>query len=108
MAQYLGREQTLEVAPHFCNTYTAEWKPEYEEKAKKANGGPVAPEFSMTIPSARGEDHMRNFIDCVHSRELPRCNINRAWEEAVTIMMSVESFRREKKVRWDPATETIV
>jgi hypothetical protein len=104
----LGRDLTLEVGPKYCKTYMAEWKPEYAEKAKQANGGPVPPEFSMTVPYSQGADHMRNFIDCVHSRELPRCNINRAWEEAVTIMMSVESFRREKKVRWDPQTETIV
>jgi predicted dehydrogenase len=108
MAQYLGRDLTLEVAPHFCNTYTAEWKPEYGEKWKKANGGPVPPEFSFASNDARGADHMRNFIDCVRSRELPRCNVQRAWEEAVTIMMSVESYRREKKVRWDAVTETIV
>jgi predicted dehydrogenase len=108
VAQYLGRDLTLEVAPRFCTTYMAEWKPEYVEKAKKANGGPVPPEFSMNVPYPRGEQHMRNFIDCVHSRELPNCNINRAWEEAVTIMMSVESYRREKKVRWDPQTETVV
>jgi hypothetical protein len=51
---------------------------------------------------------MKNFVDCVRSRELPRCHIGRAFEEAVAIMMSVEAYRREKKVRWDPTTETIV
>ena len=99
MAQYLGRDMTLEVGPHYCNTYPAEWK--------QPNSGAV-PEFKMAEKSAEGEDHMKNFIDCVRSRELPRCNVHRAWEEAVTIMMSVESYRREKKVRWDAVTETIV
>ena len=108
MAQYLGREMALEVGPNYCRTYMAEWKPDYGEKWKKANGGPVPPDFSMTQQHWNGEQHMQNFIDCVRSRELPRCNINRAWEEAVAIMMAVESYRREKKVKWDAAKEEIV
>jgi predicted dehydrogenase len=109
MAQYLGRDKTLEVGPRYCNTYGAEWKPEYAEKLRKAGGGPVPPDFSFVekaYPS--GADHMRNFIDCARSRELPRCHVGRAFEEAVTIMMSVEAYRREKKVRWDPVAEVIV
>jgi hypothetical protein len=27
VAQFLGREMTLEVSPRFCRTYSAEWKP---------------------------------------------------------------------------------
>ncbi len=109
VAQYLGREKTMEVAPRFCNTYIAEWKPEYEQKLRQARGGNVPPDFTLTekaYPS--GEDHMKNFIDCVRSRETPRCGPQRAWEEAVAIAMAVESYRREKKVRWDPVTEEIV
>jgi predicted dehydrogenase len=109
MAQYLGRDMTLEVGPRYCNTFTAEWKPEYAAKAQQAKGGPVAPEFTMTERSyPSGADHMKNFIDCARSGQQPRCHIGRAFEEAAAIMMSVESYRREKKVRWDPATETIV
>ena len=100
MAQYLGRDKTLEVGPRYCRTFSAEWK---DETAARN------PDFSFTekyYPS--GADHMKNFIDSARSREQPRCNVNRAFEEAVAIMMAVESFRREKKVKWDPATETIV
>jgi hypothetical protein len=53
MAQYLGRDMTLEVAPRYCNTFTAEWKPEYAAKLKQAAGGVVRPEFSMTERSTR-------------------------------------------------------
>ena len=60
----------------------------------------------------RGElevsNHIRNFIDCVRSGETPRCGIDRAWEEAVTVVMSVESFFKERKVKWDPVNEQIV
>ena len=50
---------------------------------------------------------MKNFTDCIRSRDTG-CGIQRAWEEAVTIAVSVESYRREKKVRWDPVKEEIV
>jgi predicted dehydrogenase len=108
MAQYLGRDKTLEVGPRYCNTFTAEWKPEYMEKLRQS-GGNVKPDFAFVEKGwPSGEDHMRNFIDCVRSRELPRCHVGRAFEEAVTIMMSVEAYRREKKVRWNPEKEEIV
>lgn len=109
MAQYLGRDKTLEVGPRYCNTYIAEWKPEYMERLRKAAGGPVPPDFAFVEKGwPSGSDHMKNFFDCVRSRELPRCHVGRAFEEAVTIMMSVEAYRREKKVRWDPEKEEIV
>ena len=52
--------------------------------------------------------HMQNFIDCIRSRELPRCHVDRAFEEAVALIMSVEAYRRETKVKWDPVKEEIV
>jgi hypothetical protein len=51
---------------------------------------------------------MRNWIECIRSRQTPRCGIDRAWEEAVTIVMSVDSYRKERKVKWDPVNEQIV
>jgi hypothetical protein len=51
---------------------------------------------------------MQNFLDCVRSRELPRCHVDRAFEEAVALLMSLEAFRRDTKVRWDPVREEIV
>ncbi len=60
----------------------------------------------------RGENpvssHMRNWIDAIRGLDQPRCGIDRAWEEAVTIVMSVESCFRERKVKWDPVNEQIV
>ena len=60
-------------------------------------------EGELTVSS-----HMEDFFACVRSRQLPRCHVDRAFQEAVTILMSVESFRRERKVRWDPIREIIV
>lgn len=52
--------------------------------------------------------HWQDFIDCVRSRAMPRCGVDRAFEEAATIFLSVEAYKRNAKVRWDAASETIV
>jgi predicted dehydrogenase len=88
LMQFLGRDLTLECASEFCRTYTPDWKP----------GG-----FERMMAG-----HMENFIDCTRSRELPRCHVDRAFEEAVTLLMSLEAYRRDAKVRWDPVKEEIV
>jgi len=119
VAQFLGRDATLEVSPSFCRTYSAEWKPDYankmiqaREKATQLGLGRgeavVAPEYSMMPNELRVTNHMENFFECVRTRALPRCHVDRAFEEAVTLLMSLESFKKERKVRWDPAKEAIV
>jgi predicted dehydrogenase len=119
MAQYLGRDLTLEVSPDSCRTYTPEWKPEHREKSARARqaavqaglnpaDGVVLPEYSYKPGESEVTGHMQDFLECVRSRSVPRCGIDRAFEEAVAIVMSVESFRQERKVRWDSAREVIV
>jgi predicted dehydrogenase len=117
--QFLGRDKTMEVGPSFCRTYAAEWQPEYKDRAAKhaqelAAPGyeprdlPPVPEYSMKRDELQVSSHWQNFIDCVRSRETPRCGVDRAFEEAATMCLSVEAYKRNAKVRWDPATETIV
>jgi predicted dehydrogenase len=117
--QYLGRDMTLEVSPQFCRTFAAEWKPDFKERAQAAaemakSAGinprdfPVPPVYSMTRGEIQVTSHWQNFIDCVRNRAMPRCGVNRAFEEAVTVFMSVEAYKRETKVRWSPEREEIV
>jgi len=97
----LGRDASLQVNSGWCRVYGAEWKP---ENAKKAG----APDYDMKRGELEVSNHIRNFIDCVRSGETPRCGIDRAWEEVVTVIMSVESYFKERKVKWDPVNEQIV
>lgn len=117
--QFLGREKTLEVSPRFCRTFDAEWKPEYKDRAAKhakalaslgyePQDAPPVPEYSMKRDELQVSSHWQDFIDCVRSRATPRCSVDRAFEEAATIFLSVEAYKRNAKVRWDAATETIV
>ncbi len=113
--QILGRDMTLEVTQHgLCRTYEAEWKPEVRERALKAGrqrdkpGALLPPVYTMQEGELTVSSHMEDFFACMRSRQLPRCHVDRAFEEVVTILMSVESYRRERKVRWDRAKEEIV
>lgn len=117
--QYLGREKTMEVSPAFCRTYDAEWKPDYREKAAKARkmalaagiqpqDAVVGPDYSFKRGELEVTSHMQDFFDCVRSRQRPRCDVDRAFEEAVAIVMSVEAYRQGRKVRWDAVREEVV
>lgn len=52
--------------------------------------------------------HWQNLIDRVRTRQRPRCHEDRAFEEAATIVMSVESHKRGRNVKWDPVREEVV
>jgi predicted dehydrogenase len=121
ITQLLGREKTLEVNDGgICRTFEGEWKPGLGERLaearKKINqagllrpaGAVLPPDYVFKPGEVSVPSIMENFFACVRSRELPYCHVDRAFEEAATIAMSVESYRQERKVRWDPAKEAIV
>ncbi|HNY39631.1 MAG TPA: Gfo/Idh/MocA family oxidoreductase [Bryobacteraceae bacterium] len=116
-----GRNGTIEVASQWCRLYSPEWRGDYRDKVatarKKAESAGIDPTLSEMLVDPeyswkRGElevsSHQRDWIDCIRSGQTPRCGMDRAWEEAVTIVMSVESYFKERKVKWDPVNEQIV
>lgn len=113
-----GRDATIEVSSEFCRLYDAEWKPEYAQKMaaarKKYEAAGLDPRLAMPAPDydlKRGElevsSHQRDWVDSIRAGKKPRCDMDRAWEEAVTIVMSVESYFKERRVKWDPVNEQI-
>jgi predicted dehydrogenase len=117
----LGRDASIEVAERHCRLYSAEWRPEFKARIDAAIqktqqlGLDQALAPSLVEPDytwKRGEnpmtDHQRNWIDSLRGLDKPRCGMQRAWEEAVTIVMSVEAYFKERKVKWDPVNEAIV
>jgi predicted dehydrogenase len=126
LIQFLGRDLTLECASDFCRTYTPEWKPGGYERMMASRGlaertraaakelgvqpppTAVAPDYSYREGEMKVSSHMENFVDCARTRQLPRCHVDRAFEEAVALLMSLEAYRRDTKVRWDPVKEEIV
>jgi predicted dehydrogenase len=126
LIQFFGRDMTMELAPQVCRTYVADWKPEAHDrvmagrklaaetrKAAEQLGIPapptaVAPDYTYRAGELTVSSHMQNFFDCIRTRETPRCGVDRAFEEAVAFLMSVEAYRRDTKVKWDPRREEIV
>jgi predicted dehydrogenase len=120
----LGREQTLETNTAYCRTYDAEWKPEVQKRNRAYRAAEVAkgmipsnvvlpPDYTFKYegpPPPPGEfpGHMEDFINCVRTRGTPSCNVDQAFEEAAALCMSVESFKQDRKVRWDKVNEEIV
>jgi predicted dehydrogenase len=67
------------------------------------------PKFFFTAGKEhRRPDHFHDFLNCVRTREKPRCDEDEAFIETAVIAMSMESFRRKALVRWDPVKEEIV
>lgn len=56
----------------------------------------------------RKPDHLTDFLQCVRTREKPQCNEDEAFIETAVLMMSHESFRLKRQVRWDAEKEEIV
>ena len=114
-----GRDATIEVASEHCRLYDAEWKPGYAkqlaEARKKYEAAGLDPRLALPDPEYNFKrrdlevtSHQRDWIDCIRSGQVPRCGMDRAFEEGVTIVMSVESYFKERKVKWDPVSEQIV
>jgi predicted dehydrogenase len=53
-------------------------------------------------------NHMVDFFNCVRSRGTPKCPPDEAFIETATYLMSVESYKQKRLVRWDAAKQEIV
>lgn len=53
-------------------------------------------------------NHLEDWINCIRTRGTPKCSTDEAFIEAATFLMSLESYRRNRMVRWDPVREEIV
>jgi hypothetical protein len=58
--------------------------------------------------SEKWPSHMEDFLQCVRTGGRPKCNIDEAFIEIATALMSVESYRLKREVRWDVKKEAIV
>ena len=53
-------------------------------------------------------DHVRNFLDCVKSRQLPISDVETGHRSTTAPHLANISFRTGRKVRWDAAREQIL
>ena len=52
-------------------------------------------------------DHMRNFVQCMHNRKTPNCDIELAYRVQIPLIMSMMSFTEGKVACFDAGSETI-
>lgn len=52
--------------------------------------------------------HMRNFVECIKSREQPKCNAAVAARAAVTAHLGNIAYRTGRRLTWDDATQSFV
>lgn len=54
----------------------------------------------------RSDDHTKNFLDCMRSRELPICDVEIGHRSATVCHLGNLAARLGRPIKWDPETET--
>lgn len=62
----------------------------------------------IPVEDTPADAHMRNFLDCIATREKPNLDAETGYHAQVVIAMGVQSFREGKVLFWDPRREQVV
>jgi predicted dehydrogenase len=106
--EYIGREGRMIFSDIGQNANLFEIYPDARAHEIAARPQPQPELFFKPGKEHRRPDHMEDFLNCVRTREKPRCDEDEAFIETAVIAMSMESFREKRQVRWDAAKEEIV
>ena len=55
-----------------------------------------------------GEQHTRNFLDCIKSSRVPYGDVVLGHRAAVACHLCTRSYLEKKQVRYDPAREEVI
>jgi hypothetical protein len=66
--------------------------------------------FGLDVPEVyvSNDDHQRNFLDCVKSREEPAAPVEVGHRSATVCHLGNIALRLKKELEWDPAAERFV
>jgi predicted dehydrogenase len=70
------------------------------QKVNRPDGKEMAG-LTRTAPRA----HMQNFFDCIRGGGEPNCSFDVGFRTSIACRMAVESYRLQRPVHWDAATE---
>ena len=62
---------------------------------------PIEPEDAM-------QQHIGNFLECMHTRQKPTLDVDTALHAQVTISMAVQSYREGRVLYWDDRARKVV
>ncbi len=65
-------------------------------------------ELPKIVSSQANTAHVNNFFDCVKSRQAPAADVSIGHRSATVCHLGNIAVRTNKKIHWDPASETIV
>jgi hypothetical protein len=71
------------------------------------SGSDAVPTQVQSLPGSHHR-HIRNFLDCVKSRQAPASDIEIAHRSSSTAMLGNIAYRTGRRIAWDGAKETIV
>lgn len=52
--------------------------------------------------------HIKEWLECIRQHKQPSCNIDQAFQEAITAHMATIAYRENRKVYWDAEKEKII
>ncbi|MCU4163724.1 Gfo/Idh/MocA family protein [Carboxylicivirga caseinilyticus] len=52
--------------------------------------------------------HIKEWLECIRMNRQPSCNIDQAFEEAITAHMATIAYREDRKVFWDAEKEQVI
>ncbi|MDR3677228.1 MAG: Gfo/Idh/MocA family oxidoreductase [Acidobacteriota bacterium] len=99
--QFHGTDGTL-----FVDRDGFELFPETRKRDGKTVG--VAPAMKMFSMNDHGLDHVRNFIDCVKSRQKPNSDIAIGHRSTSACLLGNVSYRSQQRLVWDVANQRLI
>jgi predicted dehydrogenase len=111
--QFRGKDAVLitnaigQSASRF-DVYAEKKSDKYAEKIAEGSISPDEPLMSFDpTKTPKQPNHMQDFFNCVRDRSLPKCNVDEAFIEAITLIMSYVSLRERRMVRWNREKQEI-
>jgi len=122
--EIMGKNGTIDIGSNGLNLYLEPYTDKNKEilnklaKEKREMGERIRRPADIPVHTYTGDRylypagsptlHMQNFIDCVRTRQRPRCNEDDGLEEAVACIMSVIAFKEKRQVTWDNDMQEVV
>jgi len=88
--------------------------PQFTEPARPAAARPTAPRTEAVTDSGyvqvrdQFKPHVRNFLDCVKSRQLPAADVEGGHRSVTSCHLANIAFKLKRTVRWDAGREDVV
>jgi predicted dehydrogenase len=80
----------------------------FEIRHEKRGKGKDPEPQQVRCTNRQGDEHVRNFLDCVKTRKLPICDIEVGHRSTTTALLGNVALRSGRRIVWDAKLEKIV